>query len=169
MLKVLEGGKSRNPESQDDEDGLGLGHALDELARQGARRMIAAALKVEADLSPMHASLLNGVRPPICVNGFSRPSLNRHAATIPFSCHAGGQPPGGLLTISRSLLATSRPSSRTLLRNCRRGCSCSRRRNRSARPSLPRTHTRPSHTGRTSDSTFPWCLLVEAGFIACLH
>jgi putative transposase len=38
-----------NPKSQDEEDGLGLGHALDELARQGARRMIAAALKVEAD------------------------------------------------------------------------------------------------------------------------
>jgi putative transposase len=49
MLKVLEGGKSRNPKSQDEEDVLGLGHALDELARQGARRMIAAALKVEAD------------------------------------------------------------------------------------------------------------------------
>ncbi len=49
MLKVLEGGKCGNPKSQDDEDGLGLGLALDELARQGARRMIAAALKVEAE------------------------------------------------------------------------------------------------------------------------
>src|SRR5450755_1678880 len=49
MLKVLEGGKSRNQKSQDDEDGVGLETALDELARQGARRMIAAALKVEAD------------------------------------------------------------------------------------------------------------------------
>jgi transposase-like protein len=35
MLKVLEGGKSRNQKSQDDEDGVGLGSALDELARQG--------------------------------------------------------------------------------------------------------------------------------------
>ena len=49
MLKVLEGGKSGNPKSQDDEDGIGLGLALDELARQGARRMIAAALSVGAD------------------------------------------------------------------------------------------------------------------------
>jgi hypothetical protein len=49
MLKVLEGSTSRNQKSQDDKNGVGLGTALDELARHGARRMIAAALKVEAD------------------------------------------------------------------------------------------------------------------------
>jgi transposase-like protein len=47
MLKVLEGGKSRNRRQQADDEGVAL--TLDELAREGARRMIAAALKVEAD------------------------------------------------------------------------------------------------------------------------
>ena len=44
MLKVLEGGKNGN--GQEDE---GLAITLDELAREGARRMIAAALAVEVD------------------------------------------------------------------------------------------------------------------------
>lgn len=41
MLKVLEGGKNGNEE--------GVAISLDELAREGARRMIAAALRVEVD------------------------------------------------------------------------------------------------------------------------
>lgn len=49
MLKVLEGGKSGNRKSQGDDNSDGLGFALDELAREGARRMIAAALKVETE------------------------------------------------------------------------------------------------------------------------
>ena len=44
MLKVLEGGKNGN--GQKDE---GVAITLDELAREGARRMIAAALAVEVE------------------------------------------------------------------------------------------------------------------------
>lgn len=48
MLKVLEGGKGRNEKQQEEID-EGLQFTLDDLAREGARRMIAAALKMEAD------------------------------------------------------------------------------------------------------------------------
>ena len=48
MLKVLEGGKGRN-EKQQEEVNEGIQFTLDDLAREGARRMIAAALKMEAD------------------------------------------------------------------------------------------------------------------------
>lgn len=48
MLKVLEGGKGRN-EKQQSEVSEGIQFTLDDLAREGARRMIAAALKMEAD------------------------------------------------------------------------------------------------------------------------
>ncbi|HVZ87586.1 MAG TPA: IS256 family transposase [Polyangia bacterium] len=44
MLKVLEGGKNGNGKQQE-----GLAISLDELAREGARRMIAAALSVEVE------------------------------------------------------------------------------------------------------------------------
>jgi hypothetical protein len=44
MLKVLEGGKNRNGQNEE-----GIGISLDELAREGARRMIAAALAVEVE------------------------------------------------------------------------------------------------------------------------
>jgi putative transposase len=48
MLKVLEGGKNRNRKNaRDEEEGITL--TLDDLAREGARRMIAAALAVEVD------------------------------------------------------------------------------------------------------------------------
>jgi len=47
MLKVLEGGKGRKKGSE--EQGEGLVDSLDELARMGARRMIAEALRAEAD------------------------------------------------------------------------------------------------------------------------
>jgi putative transposase len=44
MLKVLEGGKNGNGQNEE-----GLAISLDELTREGARRMIAAALAVEVD------------------------------------------------------------------------------------------------------------------------
>src|SRR4051812_42957850 len=47
MLKVLDGGKGRNGKVEEVREGIGL--TLDDLAREGARRMIAAALKVEVD------------------------------------------------------------------------------------------------------------------------
>jgi hypothetical protein len=43
MLKVLEGGKNGNGKDE------GLAISLDDLAREGARRMIAAALTVEVE------------------------------------------------------------------------------------------------------------------------
>jgi transposase-like protein len=49
MLKVLEGGKSRNTKITPSEVREGISITLDDLAREGAQQMIAAALRVEVD------------------------------------------------------------------------------------------------------------------------